>query len=402
MSIKFFVLTEEIKNEIHVSLTPETVNIFGLQVQNSQFTFVLICVILALLIISAAIRPKLVPGRWQGFWEFAVESLLNLTEGNLGRNKMARRLFPLVATLFIFIVFANWFSLLPGVGTIGHPEVEIKAAKGVTLGQEKYGPKKLSYGLLTADTNVYPQANTNGQPVKKLASNSSLKVLSVQNGWAEIEAVPSKIYSADKSVYPEEGDIAPAKGAGAAKGFVQQNAVTPAELGGLLVPIIRPPNADLNMTLAMALIAVIVANAVAIVSHGAGGWVKEFFPTRGVLDILLTPLEIIGQFSRVLSLTFRLFGNIFAGEALLTIILTIAGPALVIFLALELFFGFIQGLVFASLTLVYLTLAFIGMEEEHHDAPGEEGHGHEHESGDKLTKHPTEATPKEREAVGTF
>jgi F-type H+-transporting ATPase subunit a len=83
------------------------------------------------------------------------------------------------------------------------------------------------------------------------------------------------------------------------------------------------------------------------------------------MDPLLTPIEIVSQFARIISLTFRLFGNVFGGEVLLTIILKLAAPILVVFIGLELFFGFIQALIFMSLSLAYIGLA-LGSEGAEH------------------------------------
>lgn len=392
-------------------------------------------VLLAILVISALGRAKLVPGRWQATWELALEFMLDTVESGLGRTKMARRLFPLVATLFIFILFANWFSLLPGVGTIGPEEFELKAKAG----EIKAG----SVALAPATAVFYKEANRNSEKVKpghaattaehststasgehsatpsaeaktevkkeetKTATATTaeeplaLRVLSVQNGLAQVERIGEHGFMANKADWGKvtlEGKTVdgplPLKDAEAFKAFTDVTSLEKAEIGRKYIPIIRPPNADLNMTLAMALVAVIVANIVAIISHGVGGWVSEFFPTKGFMDVLLFPIEIIGQFSRVLSLCFRLFGNIFAGEALLAVILTIAGPALVVFLALELFFGFLQALVFASLTTVFLGLAVAG----HGDGHGhEEGHGHGHD--EKHADYDPELHEKENLAV---
>jgi F0F1-type ATP synthase membrane subunit a len=392
-----------VNNEIHVSLTPETINLFGLKIQNSQFTTIVVMVLLAILVISALGRAKVVPGRWQAFWEVPLEFMLNTIEDGVGRNKLARRLFPLVATLFIFILFANWFALIPGVGTIGHEEYKLKAEAG---GQVKAG----GYALASANIPVYSQANTSSPVVKPVAATKAgegaqpggakqesantggsetvaqaetyaYKVTAISGNFAQVERIAEIGFMADPKYWTggTSGTPVAYKDDNALKGYVQTNQLQSAKLGYLVIPIIRPPNADLNMTLAMALVAVIVANFVAIISHGVGGWVSEFFPTRGPLDILLTPIEIIGQLSRVLSLSFRLFGNIFAGESLLAVILTIASPALVIFLALEMFFGFLQALVFASLTTVYLGLAVAGHGEGHgeeHEHAEEHGHGH--------------------------
>jgi F-type H+-transporting ATPase subunit a len=143
----------------------------------------------------------------------------------------------------------------------------------------------------------------------------------------------------------------------------------------VLIPFLRAPNADLNMTLAMALVIIILVQIIAVRSHGFLGYIKEFFPKPYVLDPLLTPIEIVAQFARLISLSIRLFGNVFAGEALLAIIIRLLAPSLFIFIGLELFFGLIQALVFFSLSTVYLTLAISGSEGEH--GPGE----HEPQAG---------------------
>jgi F-type H+-transporting ATPase subunit a len=154
------------------------------------------------------------------------------------------------------------------------------------------------------------------------------------------------------------------------------------------------------MTLAMALISIVLVQIIAVRSHGLMGYLKEFFPQPHWLDPLLTPLEVVQQFARLISLTVRLFGNVFAGEALLAIILKIAAPTLFIFVGLELFFGLIQALVFFSLSTVYLTLAVTGMDGGHgtdeHGAHGDESHSHLTEEA----KYPEQTGYAEKEAVG--
>ncbi|HEX2912795.1 MAG TPA: FoF1 ATP synthase subunit a [Chloroflexia bacterium] len=344
----------EPQDQLNVSLTPEPIHIFGVTINNSLFTMIIVMIILAILMVSALARPKLVPGRWQAFWEFIVESVLNLVEGNLGRNKLARRLFPMIATFFIFILFANWFSLIPGIGSIGFVEYEIApAASGTALSSSGNNP----YGLLNTNVEVRQGPSETSQAVgHTLAANSAVKINAIQGDWANVVAIPEK---------GESTTFEPLTGAEAATGFVPAASLNAGQVGRILIPVLRAPNADLNMTLAMALIAVITANVVAIISHGVGGWVKEFFPKPYVMDPLLTPIEIVGQLSRIISLTFRLFGNVFAGEVLLAIILKLAAPALIIFLGLELFFGFIQALVFTSLSLAYIALG-LGAEDHEH------------------------------------
>ena len=143
----------------------------------------------------------------------------------------------------------------------------------------------------------------------------------------------------------------------------------------VLVPFLRAPNADLNMTLAMALITFTTVQVLGIRSHGVGGRIKHMANPP-----FLFPIELVSELSRIISLSARLFGNVFAGEVLLGVMYAMASaikiaivPFLfpVVFLFLELLFGSIQALVFALLTLIYLVLASGGGDEhaEAHVAP---------------------------------
>ncbi len=140
----------------------------------------------------------------------------------------------------------------------------------------------------------------------------------------------------------------------------------------VLVPYFRAPNADLNMTLAMALLAFGVVQIVGVRAHGFIGRLKHMADPP-----LLFPIELISELSRIVSLSARLFGNVFAGEVLLAVMYALAAsikiailPVVfpVVFLFLELLFGSIQALVFALLTLIYITLAAAGGHgDEHHE-----------------------------------
>jgi F-type H+-transporting ATPase subunit a len=153
--------------------------------------------------------------------------------------------------------------------------------------------------------------------------------------------------------------------------------------GRTLVPLFRPPSADLNMTLAMALISYVAFQVAGISAHGVWGRIKHMANPP-----FLLPIEIISELSRIVSLSFRLFGNIFAGETLLTVMyglanaikITVVGLVIpVIFLYLEVLFGFIQALIFAVLTLIYITLASAHEHEEEHEAEGHQ-RGSAHDS----------------------
>jgi F-type H+-transporting ATPase subunit a len=140
-----------------------------------------------------------------------------------------------------------------------------------------------------------------------------------------------------------------------------------------LVPLIRAAAADLNFTLGLAIIAFVAFIFWGIRANGLGGYLKELLIAEpAYMTPLLTPIHIISELSRLISLSMRLFGNVFAGEVLLAVILALVPLFFpVIFLLFELLFGFVQALVFALLTMTYITLAIA----EHRQHGPAEGHG---------------------------
>lgn len=141
-----------------------------------------------------------------------------------------------------------------------------------------------------------------------------------------------------------------------------------------LIPIVRAAAADLNFTLGLAIVAFVAFVAWGIRANGVGGYLKELLIAEpAYMTPLLTPIHIISELSRVISLSMRLFGNIFAGETLLAVMLVLApviAPAA--FLGFELLVAFVQALVFALLTLTYITLA-IAEHRQHETEPHHPG-----------------------------
>ncbi|EKD62902.1 MAG: hypothetical protein ACD_52C00024G0012 [uncultured bacterium] len=135
------------------------------------------------------------------------------------------------------------------------------------------------------------------------------------------------------------------------------------ENGRVLIPLFRGPNADLNTTIALALISVVVTQALSIKALGLGGYLKRFFNIKNPINLVVGILELISELSKLISFSFRLFGNIFAGEVLLAV-MTFLIPVLlpIPFLGLEIFVGFIQALVFTMLTSIFIVVA-----TEHHE-----------------------------------
>lgn len=168
-------------------------------------------------------------------------------------------------------------------------------------------------------------------------------------------------------------------------GFIEQEGGS-AELTGaahaVFVPLFRGGTADLNTTLALALISVIGSNLFGIMAVGFWHYFNKFINLKSLIDIprhivkeativIVNPIkffvgvvEIIGEFAKVASLSFRLFGNIFAGEVLLSAMAVIFAFILPVpFMFLEIIVGVVQAVIFAMLTLVYFTIA--SSEEEH-------------------------------------
>jgi len=164
-------------------------------------------------------------------------------------------------------------------------------------------------------------------------------------------------------------------------GFIEQH-------GGerLFVPLLRGSTADLNTTLALALMAVIATHVFSVVATSFWGYLNRFIGLNLILELpkkvfvereytalLINPIkffvgliELVGELAKVASLSFRLFGNIFAGEVLLSAMAVIFAYGLPIpFMFLEIIVGVIQALIFAMLTLVFLSVMTTSHEAAH-------------------------------------
>jgi F-type H+-transporting ATPase subunit a len=241
--------------------------VFGFPITDSMLTSWIVALALIVFARAATRRMRQVPGGAQNFLEWIVEGLYGLLEGILGRH-LVKRTFWFLATIFIFILAANWFGLVPGVGTIG---------------------------------------------------------------WGHRTAHGFKVDQ----------------------------------------PLLRGANADVNLTLAMALVFFACWIVWAFREIGALGFLKELFApkgeTTGLLRVLMVVvffaagcLEIISILFRPVSLTFRLYGNIFAGENMLETMANMV-PGLgwllpIPFYFLELLVGVVQALVFMLLTAVFTLL----------------------------------------------
>ncbi len=295
---------------------------FGFPLSNTFITaWITIAVLLTLFYFATGFngsRMKLIPSGIQNFMEAAVGGLLDFVVGIAGEHN-GRKFFPLVATIFLFIITNAWLGLLPGFGTIG-PVSNVEHGNPRDFKEVNLGGLKLAL--------ILP-----GMPQPEAAKDDDSAVV----------AHPAKT---------PEGMI-----------------------NGVLVPALRPANTDLNTTLGLALIAMLFIQFWGIQANGPFSYggrflrVGEIFKGRigfGLLDLYVGLLETIGEFAKIISFTFRLFGNMFAGEVLLLFIAWLVPFVGVLpFMGLELFVGFVQALVFAGLTLVFSTMAVASHGEEH-------------------------------------
>lgn len=154
------------------------------------------------------------------------------------------------------------------------------------------------------------------------------------------------------------------------------------------VPMFRGMVADMNVTFALAIISMIVVQLYAIKTHGFFGNIGRYLrnPIKDPAGAFEGVLELIAEFSRLLALSLRLFGNVFAGEVLIVVVgymtAYAASIALLPFMVFELFIGAIQAYVFFMLTTVFIALGMVS-------------HGSDHESD-----HPTADTKKRVPAAG--
>jgi F-type H+-transporting ATPase subunit a len=276
--------------------------------------------------------------------------LLTLVENTVG-EKHARRFFPVIATLFLFIVVGNWMALLPIFNTIGivepvgveedhfHEEVAVFEDRGVFVIMPNTTEIEIHFDESVCE--------------------------SVTEEHAHEECL-------------EEGRALAIAEARETEGIDESSEI------GLLAPYFRSMNTDLMTPMALAIVAAIFVEWWGISTLGLVGYGKRFFAfgrlakgdPMGIIDIFVGFLEFIAEIARLISFTFRLFGNMLAGEILL-LVMTFLIPLLLAlpFYGLELFVGAIQAFVFAMLTLVFGALAVTSHdghdEEEPHASGGE-------------------------------
>jgi F-type H+-transporting ATPase subunit a len=249
------------------------------------------------------------------------EMLIEFAYGyvNNAAGKWTKNFFPFFMSFILLIIFANWLELVPGVDSIGvkedlaHHAVEVAEHEAEAVGEEL----------------THEQVE-------------------------QIEAAAA-----------EEG--------GRFEGPFLLRADEGEEAGKQIVAFVRVPATDLNFTIALALVSVAITQYYGFKALGAK-YLKKFFNYSesktiknplGAMDPLVGILELISEFAKILSFSFRLFGNIFAGQVLLFVIAFLLPLAVTAVYGLEFFVGAIQAAVFGLLTLTFMAGATQSHDDEH-------------------------------------
>ena len=374
--------------------------IFGLPITNTLVGSIIVWVLLGLLMfyVSRA-RPKdanEVPrGGFYNFFEMLFEGLYGFIEGVAG-GPYLNQIFKIFMTIFIIVLLSNWLDITPGADSIGFLEPHLDKVTGAPLkGYDvlTFGP---AYTLNPKCPWVSPEAAAalTAEEVSARVANGCKSGVGaapvVEHEGAAVEAAPAEatVAPAAEATATTEGAtteaVAPAEG-------TTSEAAAPAEAAGeaehhyapgdpsvpwVVLGYFRAPSTDLNMTAALALIAVVMIQVMGFRALGINYLTKFFnFGTLfnsplGGIDVAVGLLELIGEFAKILSFAFRLLGNVFAGSILLFVMSFLLPFLPWPFFILEFFVAVIQALVFGLLTAIFMNLATVS----HHEGGHDDGH----------------------------
>ena len=236
---------------IHVVLAPEQLgSFFGIPLTNTLLMSWVVIAVLSIIAVVIGSRLKMTPSRPQVLFESLVEFVYDYVAETLESRDLARRFFPLLTTIFLFIFTSNILEFTPGIGSLG-----------LMRGSE-------------------------------------------------------------------------------------------------FLPLLRSVNTDLNVTLTLAIISFLVIEITGILVVGAWKYAGKFLNFHSPIGFFVGIIEFFSEIARIVSFSFRLFGNIFAGEVLILVVvyfLPYIGPVPV--MAFEVFVGFVQAAIFALLTLFFIKIA---------------------------------------------
>lgn len=282
-----------------VSIAPEILfNVAGFDVTPTIITTIIVFILIVAFAFFSTRNLQLVPSGAQNFVEVIIEQLVNLFEGIAG--PMWPKFFTLAATMFLLALVSNYVGLIPGAGSIGVIHID--------------------------DAHPVPQ------------------------GIVILGDAPSFFHTTSLFVKNQLASGVPAD-------KIEEHTA--------LVPFLRAPTSDINLPLAMALVSVLMTQVYGMQKQGLKYWTRFFSFGKllkgdigfGLIDVFVGLVELISEIGKIVSFTFRLFGNIFAGEIILLIMAFLFLLLPFPFYAFEFFVAFIQAFVFGVLTMAFMRIA---------------------------------------------
>lgn len=250
---------------LSIHLAPDVITtVFGIPITPTMLTVWLTMGVLIVVALFVRGGLTLIPSKFQSTIEMIIGGVFDYMNSVLENETVTKKFFPLVMTIFLFILTMNWIGLLPGVDSIG----------------------------------MFKEVESHGEVTSKL------------------------------------------------------------------IPFFHPAATDINITIGFAIVAVVSIWFSGVAMLGFFKYAGKFINFRSPLGFAIGIIELISEVARLISFSFRLFGNIFAGKTLLMVVMFLATPYVlpVPLIAYEVFVGFVQAFVFAILTLYFIKLA---IEEPH-------------------------------------
>ena len=354
-------------------VNPKATDLFeigGIPVSNSILTTWILAVLIIIAVRVLVGTPKIIPNKGQALVENVASGLRDALEPIVGK-KMIGKTFPVLCGFFVFILLMNWSGLLPGVGTL------------------KYAPKIQDSTFIVA---AGPARDEAVKLIKAKHGEVIEQVIDAKNSDSaqSKQAAKQQVRIADFGVgFDEHSKEVPAKNLLTKAQFAElQKNDTDGVINkhpGYTLDAIRPANSDLNTTLALSILSFLAWTYFVLRYAGLKALVFDLFGNKadkrelsmlmwlmqGFIFLGVGVIEVLSIASRLISLPFRLYGNVFGGENLIHTLGGIA-PYVVPAVAgmLEVLVGLIQAFVFTLLSAVYIGLIC------NHDAGHDDEHAH--------------------------
>ncbi len=390
-----------------IEIKGEEVGALGpLPILNTMVTAVTVTLILIIVAWFGTRKLNLIPRGLQNVVEAIAEALLNLCIATAG-EKHGRRFFPVAATIFVFIWIANWMALTPvfnSFGTVNKVDAHHFSDEATLLTEKgpvewifpfSLGGNDPLYEFEVDETEVAAIEDEIVEAKAAGASKDELHTLEVTKEdaleHARERAIAAQMPRAAglKLDYAECDPLEGEKKSHCKEEINLEHAEEAAaimEADGkrfaIIHPFFRSMNTDLNTPLSLAIISVIFIEIWGIMGLGFFKYGAKFVNFSSPIAFFVGFLEAIAEMARVISFTFRLFGNMLAGEILL-LVMTFLIPFLIAlpFYFLEVFVGVVQAFVFFTLTVAFGALAVASHDE--HDP-----HGDDHDGGHEIAVSP--------------